>query len=284
MKKLLLVAVGAMVSLQVAADPMVRGGAFSGRVNHAADEAVVRAAVHTGAWAGKKVGGWVDDFCQYSFGVDGKTVADKVATAVLIAVITTGVYKTGQYIAHRESNMSKVKRAMSLWMHMNAKLNDIATLQDVQNFVYNFKHLEQSVLDSYTSLNNRYGSWVKPWNWTSEMQKAHTKMKLASMIFSYQDIIIMQHEYNEVDLLKIATADFSTVTAYPVCAYVDKLQSDIEIMKGFASAYNAASVMLRELNKALRIIAGSKDYVEERRALQDAIARERLANAIDRHY
>ena len=49
---------------------------------------------------------------EYIFGVGGKTAFDKVATAVLVVLILTGVYKTTQYIVNRELNACRVKRTI----------------------------------------------------------------------------------------------------------------------------------------------------------------------------
>lgn len=270
----------------VAGDPLVSGGAWGSRANNAATELAARGVVKVGGDAASIAGDWMDEFCQKTFGCSGKDVYKNTLKAVLITAITYGAYKTGQYLVNREPNVQQVKRALSLWAQMNVQLTRIVTLHDVQLFINNFQHLEQYVVKSYTELNNRYGSWVKPWNWTSDMKKAFEKMQLASILFKYQQILTINSGYNEAELLKIATGEYSVMTAYPVCAYVQNLQADMEIVQKFVTmpSYKFASIVQRELNKVLRIIAASDTYITEKRLLQDAITRERLVNAIDRHY
>lgn len=265
-------------------DYMVGRGALSGRLHTSSRNDAAELGAQGLIWAGNKVGGWSNDFCQYAFGVDGKTVADRVGTAVLVAFIAAGVYQTGKYILNRESNSSKVKRALSIWSQMNTELKQISSVQELQDFIYTFKDLESDVYNSYNSLSDRYGSWVKPWNWTADMQIAYTKMQLVSRIFRYKDILLMNHESNESELITIATGSCSMNTAYPICAYVEKLNLDIKNLKSFVDSYKAAAVVLEKISHALQVLVSSQTYVAERRALEDAIARQRLIDAVDRRY
>lgn len=282
MKKLFLVVACGVMGLQASDDIAVYRGAGGGLANTAVDQL----AIHTGKSAGKRAGrildNWFDRGCQRCFGVSGDEAVNNAFKAVLITAMAYGAYKTGEYFVNRESNDSKVRRALGIWNQVSKDLNSISTLANLRNFLYKFDHLNELVMESYGELTGRYTSWVTPWNWTNDMKDAHEKMTFLYALFKYKEVLNML-EYGESDLIKVAAATYSLQTAYPVCEYVTKLQADIAALKSISrhSASKCLNIMLQELHMILKVFASSETYVQEHRMLQTAIAQERLASAIE---
>lgn len=104
-----------------------------------------------------------------------------IITALVAAPIVTYCYL-------RESNELKIKKAEAVFDLVCKDLH-FCTLDEAQQFVKHYEHLRKDIHEAFTALDNRYGSFFKPWNWTAEMKLAHQKIEILELLFRYSQFL-----------------------------------------------------------------------------------------------
>lgn len=190
---------------------------------------------------------------------------------------------TAVYWCNRDPNSVKVQQAYNLWSGFESLLTQVRNVKDIKNALDDFADRQGVVVHTYQSLNARYMSWLKPWNWTADMKLAYQKMVILKNLFEYKEIFDALSEglLSEAAALNIARAKNSLSTSYSLVSYVSCLRTDLNhIIETFgALSCRWGHVVTDALQKSLDILAGSETYVQERRLRDEVMLKERLAKA-----
>jgi hypothetical protein len=220
----------------------------------------------------------------------GKTLA-LVAGASVVA-------GTGIYWAVRESNAVKMERAEK-WLKYYAsglhyELVQIISFEDMQKFAkkpIRFKKEIQIFCDevdrSYAEMDARYGSWIKPWNWTAEMKYTHARitelyqtMHLIKMIFKYQPLMISWNDdLDEATIVKNVQTVCQGTSSYPLCACAQMMKDDLAFLRKTHFKISCDITLIDMLERLLEFILGTQTYIEEKRIQDQAKIQERQARA-----
>lgn len=222
---------------------------------------------------------------------------DSVATLAIVAG-ATAVAGTGIYLAIRESNDVKIERVADWVVYYSGNLHydlaQIVTISDIQHFIKNsmkFKKETQvfckGVRASYADIKSRYGSWVKPWNWSLKMKLAcaqikelHDVVQVIDMIFKYYPLIaIFQENLDESLIVKKVQAICHGESLYPMIYCANMMKSDLYFLKNAHLKISCDLVLIDLLEKALELILNSDAYVQEQRIQEEIAFKERQTKA-----
>lgn len=176
------------------------------------------------------------------------------------------------YTLFRETNNTKIKRALTIWHTAYSSLSQVKTLSDMQLFLQKHSFLEHDVAISHGELEARYMSSCKPWNWTDDMRDAYTKIKILDLLFEHKEIICAQQSLHEDEICKIARLTYGNKTCYALCECLEKLHQSINMIKNICiqDGYSFLSEVFVRLQKAHKTLAASEHYAYEKRCLSDA--------------
>ena len=210
------------------------------------------------------------------------------------AVVIAGA---GVYCAMRESNAVKIERAQEWFSYYSGNLHydlaKITSLQDMQQFVnqsVKFKK-EMSVFckgvqRSYAEIKSRY-SWLKPWNWTSEMKHTYLRIKevydvvrMIEMMLKYQSFMASYDAtLDEAMIVKKAQTICHGTSSYPMICCANMIHNDLYFLQKNHFKVSCDIVLIDLLERVLELIVNSTAYVEERRIQEEMAIKERQARA-----
>ena len=215
-----------------------------------------------------------------------------------IVAATTVCVGTGAYLAMRESNAVKIARAEK-WLkyysgNLHYDLAEIATLQDMQNFVNKSTKFKKEMLVfadavefSYAEMHARYASWIKPWNWNEQMKVTYARiqelrniMRMIKMMFKYQPLMKeWNYELDEATIIKSVQTICQGCSSYPLCFCADMMQHDLYFLHKTHFKVACDVALIDMLEKLLEFVLGSAAYVEEKRIQEEMELKQRQAQA-----
>lgn len=118
---------------------------------------------------------------------------------------------------------------------------------------------------------NRYGSWLKPWDWTAGMQKAYQNITAISALYGYLPLLLKHETLTGEDVLHFARESFVFMTQYPCIICLRNLEHDVDYLHNNMNSYNSSvgcmlSKVLPILERAKNILRSEKELLDEMKA------------------
>lgn len=195
---------------------------------------------------------------------------DRVLTYTLggLAVLYVGAYLCG-----RESNASVTKSVGELY-------SSVEVLYQIENVsVDSLVVLSSEIFGDYShvifrlkqTLQNRYGSWVKPWDWSYDMQQAYEKIRLIELLYGYVPLLQKSNTLKSQDVSQFAREQFSCMSLYPSIFCFGTMLNDMAYGYEILTKVDIRLVpllkdVLSVLEKARKLLQADKEYLEEVRA------------------
>jgi hypothetical protein len=211
------------------------------------------------------------------------------------AVVATG---TVMYWSMRESNDVKIERAQDWLTYYSGnlhydlgKITSVAGMQQFINQSTKFKKEVQvfckGVHNSYAEMKSRYGSWIKPWNWTSRMKSTYQQIKelrdivcMIEMMFKYQPLMtVYEADLDEAAIVRKTQAICHGASSYPMIYCTNMIHYDLYFLQKNHFKISCDIVLVDLLEKVLELIVNTQAYVEERRIQEEMAIKERQARA-----
>lgn len=227
--------------------------------------------------------------------IDASTTPSVVASMAAAAV---GV-GTATYLYNRESNQSKIDKAhkaIELYEKSSCpQLLACKTLTDMQQFLQkypNFKQKATAVINAvelaFKDMTARYGSYVKPWNWTEPMKKAYHDVRsipfnLVREFKHYSAVIAYgKKPMNDATLLKLIVSMGLSSSAYLMMMGFKEIQSSIKVLRLYINDqglyFDSALVLAELLEYMAQEIIVSDRYMKESIAYEEKqLQEQRLA-------
>lgn len=126
-------------------------------------------------------------------GFAGNLMASRDCKELAAAGLAGGVVSVGaMYLYARESNAVKVEKVERIWRHV---VDNVARArpEDFSRIIPAFKKFDIFVYELESSLQARYCSSLKPWNWLSSTKLAYKKAALLQTLFKYLDVLHYWH-------------------------------------------------------------------------------------------
>lgn len=209
-------------------------------------------------------------------------VSEKVIKSAAAVALVAALYKTGSYWMSRESNTVKIEKVNCLLNQVHPYFK-FHTLQDVQEFLIQFKELTQPVACSNKEISNRYNTWLKPWNWSKDMKQAHGHIQILGILFGYQDIICACDELvDENVVVKHIKKRSKGAERFPLCSFVSQVKADLQVLYSSADSCQACGFELLitpVLENILDTVLESDEYVGELRLKEIEEIQRRAAQA-----
>lgn len=215
-----------------------------------------------------------------ALGCNQEVRGDDVVETVAAATIVATVGGTATYWMFRESNASLELQAEGLWNAVYPQLTHCCSLTDVQSYLYRNIHYKNKIEFLYKRLDARYGSYFKPWNWTSGMQKAYVKMQLLHVIFDNEGLVrTLMSLNNEQEAVRYMQRLYAHCN-YPLIAAESYLSRDLLwLRRGFVHA-SFVGIVEDVLSIALQAVRSSAAYHDEKyRQRMEELARRQAAAA-----
>lgn len=196
---------------------------------------------------------------------------EKVDRFLTYAVGGMAVLYVGAYLYGRESNANVVRSVDELYKSIDLLYqSDVVTLDSLilnSNFFCDYYDI---VFILKKCLQNRYGSWVKPWDWSFDMQQAYAKIRLIALLYGYIPLLEKAKSLKGEDVLQFAREQFSCRSQYPCVFCFESLDSDIAYGYANITTFDARLIpVLKEilpmLQKAKKLLQAEKEYLDEAR-------------------
>jgi len=182
----------------------------------------------------------------------------------------------GAYLYERESNDSVINRVDNFYNYYVQYLEskdscDIASLvQDSNKTVA--VCVREAIFRLRACMNNRYGSWVKPWDWSSSMLLAYKKIQLVTLLCGYIPLLHKAELLKGEDVASFARETFAGMSMYPCITCLYNLEQDIVYAR--QERYNIRNhhllpvidQVLSILERARTVLRSERDYLGELQA------------------
>jgi hypothetical protein len=178
----------------------------------------------------------------------------------------------GTYLCCRESNGSIIARVHNFY----APVCHLASfnLDSVDSFVENVESTactRDAIFRLNQCMSNRYASWVKPWDWSSCMQRAYEEIRTVSLFYGYIPLLQKTESLQGEDVLLFARETFAGLTVYPCIMCLNNLWESMEYARQNRKKFDSRLLplldqMLPSLVKAYNLLRSEKEFLEEVRA------------------
>lgn len=116
-------------------------------------------------------------------------------------------------------------------------------------------------------LENSYGSWLCPWNWTASQKKALNIVQAIEVLTMYSDLVALGTQVSAEDV--VTAGRKICLSMYPLIEFYGLIEGHIDFIKNSLSLIGDAQVqglvtsMLPSLNNFKILLRQGKDYTEE---------------------
>lgn len=197
----------------------------------------------------------------------------KVGRVAAYTLSGLAVLYVGTYLYGRESNASVAQSVDELYKSVDVlcqresvSVDSLVVLSrqifgDSPHFIFKLKQ----------SLQNRYGCWVKPWNWSYDMQQAYEKIRLVELLYGYVALLEKSNDLKSQDVLQFSREQFSSMSKYPSIFCFEAMLNDVAygyeiLIKADIRLAPLLKDILSVLEKAGKLLQADKEYLEEVRA------------------
>ncbi len=210
---------------------------------------------------------YYDDYYRYR---ESERFIDRVilysAGGIATLVITA-------YLYGRESNGSAIGRVNKLYsnVYYQAAQHANSLVSFAQNADISADNREQLFRARYM-MAARYKSWVKPWDWSSGMQKAYEKIRVATILGCYLPLMLKTETLTGEDMSKFARETFAVMSKYPCIVCVASLDEDIVYVRNQISGAGRLvkpelipllQQLLPVLEQGRSLLRSEKEYLDE---------------------
>lgn len=221
---------------------------------------------------------------------------DEASNALVVAGTTAIVVGTAVYVARRETNESKINRVHKLidlyGVKIQGVLSKLMDNQDISNCIPLLSRSKKEIISMYDAtaqlyqeMNNRYNSWVTPWNWTDDMKQAFEAIKKL-----YQEALILKMIIDHSPLLQVDLADEEALvkaarvfcagaSCYPVVTTVARLQDDMQVIRSLKFYIPCEYMYIEDLDNVVTALKSTDAYVQDRREQEKHWEQQRLVSA-----
>gem|GEM_PF-1333075 len=228
--------------------------------------------------------------------VQAHTSSEETPNPLVVAGATAIVVGTAVYMARRETNESKINRVHKLidlyGVRIQGQLSQLMNNDDIRYFIAQSSASKKEIISMYNAtaqlhkeMNNRYNSWVTPWNWTADMKQAFEAIKKL-----YQEALILKMMIdhapllqvdlgNDEALVKAARVFCAGISCYPVVHTIVRLQDDMQTLRSLKFYVPCEYMYIESLDSVVTALKSTDAYVQDRREQEKHWEQQRLASA-----
>lgn len=194
---------------------------------------------------------------------------DRFLTYVVCGAVALSV---GVYLCGRESNASVVKNVNQLYESVDFLCqHNLATFDSLIQKDNAFGDCSDVFFTLKQCVENRYGSWIKPWDWSQDMQQAYDKIRLITVLYGYIPLLQKAEALTGENVLQFARETFCYMNQYPCLLCFNNLDQDIQFVHANLKTIDTRLVpLLKEilpiLEKSRKLLRIEKEYLDEARA------------------
>lgn len=108
-----------------------------------------------------------------------------IDTKKLLLMTTGGVIGAVglHYFYNRECNADRIEQVNRLWNKLGNSILKAEKTDELIKYFVDHKDYYFAVMHSHSGINDRYNSYLKPWDWTADMHNAYEKISFLYTIF-----------------------------------------------------------------------------------------------------
>lgn len=206
---------------------------------------------------------------DYQFGQDYQNDSSFVQTAAIASVCAVSAV-TICYLAQREPNGKIVAHVGNMYASFEKNLdnNGICDLRGLSQHLEIFNNYAlEAIFSRECQMIARYGSYVKPWNWSYDMCLAYHKISAIAALKRYISLFGISHNPDAMAICARRAA--SVFQLYPCEAYLARLYDQVYYISNNCHVLSADKVgrltleLLSVLREAIVSLQSSKEYFEE---------------------
>lgn len=173
------------------------------------------------------------------------------------------------YLVLRESNASVARKACAWYEQVRIDMQKSCNIWPVFTIMADISIDDrENIFQLKQLLANRYGSWVKPWDWTAQMKKAYDRMIIVAALYGYLPLVQNQSFLTGQDVLYFARETFVGLTKYPCIMCLYSLEHDILYLKNISETVNESTLsaikqVIPVLEKAKNLLRAEKELIDE---------------------
>lgn len=208
--------------------------------------------------------------CYHSYNVTVKHYGDQ-DDLVLLSFLggCTALAISAYLVLIRESNASVARKACAWYEQVRIDMQKSCNIWPVFAIMSDISIDDrENIFQLKQLLANRYGSWVKPWDWTVQMKKAYDRMTIVAALYGYLPLIQNSPSLMGQDVLYFARETFVGLTKYPCIMCLYNLEHDIVYLKKISGSVNesilsAIKQVIPVLEKAKNLLRAEKELLDE---------------------
>ena len=135
------------------------------------------------------------------------------------------------------------------------EINNIKTVDNSALAAIASKTLKKEVMFLEQSLYNSYGSWVCPWNWTSEQRLRFNQIQVVSILTTYAELNALADAVTGADVLRNARQTFVHISMFPCVACYQKMIRQIAFIKDKKYTNCPEQELLNQMLEKLELFA-----------------------------
>lgn len=208
--------------------------------------------------------------CYHSYNVTVKHYGDQ-DDLVLLSFLggCTALAISAYLVLIRESNASVARKACAWYEQVRIDMQKSCNIWPVFAIMSDISIDDrENIFQLKQLLANRYGSWVKPWDWTVQMKKAYDRMTIVAALYGYLPLVQNQSFLTGQDVLYFARETFVGLTKYPCIMCLYNLEHDIVYLKNISETVNESILgvikqVIPVLEKAKNLLRAEKELLDE---------------------
>ena len=166
--------------------------------------------------------------------------------------------------------VSKIKRNNILSIN-DSKLASIFSAADYDE-----------ILQMHIWINNAYGNWLTPWNWTNSLKESFEKLQIIEILTLYADLIAKKDTLTGSDVVKSFRCKYGSLSTYPLLLAYEIIDNHIQFIRTHSSHSLAYLLMnaVEPLNDFKVLLRQENEYQEEVQAKRTHDLQKEMINAI----